>query len=88
MTAPNMITARRFSPALRLKLQVIFAKAWEALAETYRGQAAEFVQRVAAWLPPLLAAICGSSPPTAAAAAPRRWPNTRPAAAMPACAAR
>jgi len=51
MTAPNMIIARRFSPSLRLKLQVIFAKAWEALAETYRGQAAEFVQRVAAWLP-------------------------------------
>lgn len=51
MTTPNVITTRRFSPSLRLKLQVVFAKAWEALAETYRGQATEFVQRVAAWLP-------------------------------------
>jgi hypothetical protein len=51
MTTPAMITTRRFSPSLRLKLEVIFAKAWEALAETYRVQAAEFVHRVSAWLP-------------------------------------
>jgi hypothetical protein len=51
MTTPSIITTRRFSPPLRLKLQVIFAKAWEALAETYRLQAADFVHRVAAWLP-------------------------------------
>lgn len=51
MTTPYMRTPRRFSPALRLKLQVVFAKAWEALAETYRVQAADFVRRVAPWLP-------------------------------------
>jgi hypothetical protein len=43
--------SRRFSPSLRLKLQVVFAKAWEALAETYRIQAAAFVHRDAPWLP-------------------------------------
>ena len=31
MTTPSMITTRRFSPSLRLKLQVVFAKAREAL---------------------------------------------------------
>jgi len=51
MTTPSLITTRRFSPSLRLQLQVVFAKAWEALAETYRLQAAEFVRRVAPWLP-------------------------------------
>jgi hypothetical protein len=51
MTTSTMRTTRRFSPALRLKLQVVFAKAWDALAETYRVQAAEFVRRVGPWLP-------------------------------------
>lgn len=51
MTTPHMRTTRRFSPTLRLKLQVVFAKAWEALAETYYLQAADFVRRVAPWLP-------------------------------------
>jgi hypothetical protein len=50
MTAP-IITTRRFSPSLRLRLQVVFAKASEALAETYRAQGAEFVRRLTAWLP-------------------------------------
>lgn len=51
MTTPSMISTRRFSPTLRLRLQVVFAKAWEALAETYRLQAVEFVRRLAPWLP-------------------------------------
>jgi hypothetical protein len=46
-----MITTRRFSPSLRLKLQLTMAKAWEALAETYRAQAVVFVRRLGPWLP-------------------------------------
>src|SRR5437016_1210145 len=46
MTAPSLITARRFSHPLRLRLQVLFAKAFEALADTYRAQATEFVHRL------------------------------------------
>ena len=46
MAAPSLIAARRFSHPLRLRLQVLFAKAFEALADTYRIQAAEFVRRL------------------------------------------
>jgi hypothetical protein len=46
MTAPSLITARRFSHPLRLRLQILFAKAFEALADTYRVQATEFVRRL------------------------------------------
>ena len=45
MPTPGL-TARRFSPQTRLRLQVLFARAWESLAETYRLQAAEFVRRL------------------------------------------
>jgi hypothetical protein len=45
MTAPSLIAARRFSHPLRLRLQILFAKAFEALADTYRLQATEFVRR-------------------------------------------
>jgi hypothetical protein len=46
MAAPSLIVARRFSHPLRLRLQVLFAKAFESLADTYRTQAVEFVRRL------------------------------------------
>jgi hypothetical protein len=46
MAAPSLIVARRFSHPLRLRLQVLFAKAFESLADTYRIQAVEFVRRL------------------------------------------
>jgi hypothetical protein len=46
MAAPSLITARRFSHPLRLRLEVLFAKAFESLADTYRTQAVEFVRRL------------------------------------------
>ena len=46
MAAPSLISTRRFSAATRLRLQVLFARAWEALADTYQAQAAEFVRRL------------------------------------------
>jgi hypothetical protein len=46
MAAPCLIVARRFSHPLRLRLQVLFAKAFESLADTYRTQAVEFVRRL------------------------------------------
>ena len=46
MAAPSLISTRRFSASTRLRLQVLFARAWEALADTYQLQAAEFVRRL------------------------------------------
>jgi hypothetical protein len=46
MTAPSLMAGRRFSGSTRLRLQLVFAKAFEALAETYQHQAAEFVRRL------------------------------------------
>lgn len=46
MAGPSLITNRRFPVATRLRLQLVFAKASEALAETYQAQAAEFVRRL------------------------------------------
>jgi hypothetical protein len=46
MTAPSLMVGRRFSASTRLRLQLVFAKASEALAETYQLQAAEFVRRL------------------------------------------
>src|ERR671914_1047905 len=46
MTAPNLTSGRRFSATTRLRLQLVFARAVEALAETYQLQAAEFVRRL------------------------------------------
>jgi hypothetical protein len=37
---------KRFSPATQLRVQLVFARALEALAETYQQQAAEFVRRL------------------------------------------
>jgi hypothetical protein len=46
MTAPGLISTRRFSATTRLRLQLAFARALEALADTYQRQAAEFVRRL------------------------------------------
>jgi len=46
MAAPGLIVARRFSHPLRLRLRVLFAKAFESLADTYRTQAVAFVRRL------------------------------------------
>ena len=46
MAAPGLMYARRFSNPLRLRLQVLFARAFEALADTHRGQATAFVLRL------------------------------------------
>src|SRR4051812_8060584 len=46
MAVPGLISTRRFSAATRLRLQLAFARALEALAETYQFQAAEFVRRL------------------------------------------
>ena len=46
MAVPSMVVSRRFSTPNRLRLQLVFARAMEALAETYQFQAAEFVRRL------------------------------------------
>jgi hypothetical protein len=51
MAAPGIMSIRRFSPSTRMRLQVLFARAWEALADTYQVQAAEFVRRLRTQLP-------------------------------------
>ncbi len=51
MAAPGLLSTRRFSASTRFRLQVQFARAWEALADTYHIQAAEFVRRLRAQLP-------------------------------------
>jgi hypothetical protein len=51
MPAPGLIVLRRFSPQTRLRVQVLFARAWESLADTYKTQAADFVRRLRTRLP-------------------------------------
>jgi hypothetical protein len=51
MAGPSLISSRRFSAQTRLRLQLVFARASEALAETYQSQAAEFVRRLKTRLP-------------------------------------
>ena len=46
MTASSMSIGRRFTASTRLRLQLVFARATEALADTYQQQAAEFVRRL------------------------------------------
>jgi len=46
MSGPNLIANRRFPATTKLRLQLVFARASEALAETYQAQAAEFVRRL------------------------------------------
>lgn len=47
MVAPSLITNRRFSPPLRQRLQVAYARAWEALTETHRREALRFIRQLA-----------------------------------------
>src|SRR5688572_10901672 len=51
MTSPNLMGSRRFPLSTKLRLQLVFARASEALAETYQAQAAEFVRRLKSRLP-------------------------------------
>jgi hypothetical protein len=51
MPAPGLLESRRFSTPIRLRLQLVLARAVEALAETYQLQAAEFVRRLKSRLP-------------------------------------
>jgi hypothetical protein len=46
MTVPSLMVGRRFPAPTRLRLQLVFARALEGLAETYQHQAAEFVRRL------------------------------------------
>ena len=46
MAVPALISTRRFSAVTRLRLQLAFARALEALADTYKFEAAEFVRRL------------------------------------------
>jgi hypothetical protein len=46
MTVPSLMVGRRFPTPTRLRLQLVFARALEALANTYQQQAAEFVRRL------------------------------------------
>jgi hypothetical protein len=46
MTATGPMLSRRFPASIRLRLQLVFARALEAVAETYQIQAAEFVRRL------------------------------------------
>jgi hypothetical protein len=41
-----LIGSRRFPASTKMRLQLVFARASEALAETYQAQAAEFVRRL------------------------------------------
>jgi hypothetical protein len=46
MTGPSLIGSRRFAASTKLRLQLVFARASEALADTYQEQASEFVRRL------------------------------------------
>lgn len=50
MAGPSLMINRRFSGVTKMRLQLVFAQASEALAETYQAQAAEFVRRLKARL--------------------------------------
>jgi hypothetical protein len=43
----TLSSVRRLPPALRLRLQVAYARAWEALTDTHQTQAVMFVRRLA-----------------------------------------
>ena len=46
MTGPGLIGNRRLPSSTKLRLQLVYARASEALADTYQAQAAEFVRRL------------------------------------------
>jgi hypothetical protein len=47
----TLSSVRRLPPALKLRLQVAYARAWEALTDTHQTQAAMFVTRLADRMP-------------------------------------
>ena len=51
MFSLTLYSALRLPPLLRLRLQVAYARAWEALTDTHQTQAAMFVTRLADRLP-------------------------------------
>ncbi|HEX2451530.1 MAG TPA: hypothetical protein VHJ69_10325 [Gemmatimonadales bacterium] len=53
MTAPSQMSLRRIPDALRLKVGVAYAQAWEALVDTHARQAVQFVSEFAPRLPVL-----------------------------------
>ncbi|MGH7628057.1 MAG: hypothetical protein ACREOF_01445 [Gemmatimonadales bacterium] len=53
MTAPSQMSLRRIPDALRLKVGVAYAIAWEALVDTHARQAVQFVSEFAPRLPVL-----------------------------------
>ena len=53
MTAPSQMSLRRIPDALRLKVGVAYALAWEALVDTHARQAVQFVSEFAPRLPVL-----------------------------------
>jgi len=53
MTAPSQMSLRHIPDALRLKVGVAYATAWEALVETHARQAVQFVSEFAPRLPVL-----------------------------------
>lgn len=46
MIVPSLFATRRFPDAVRIELQVAYARAWEALAHTHEEQAITFVRRL------------------------------------------
>lgn len=46
MVVPSLIPTRRFPDAVRIDLQVTYARAWEALTQTHEEQAVIFVRRL------------------------------------------
>jgi hypothetical protein len=51
MIVTSLISVRRLSPETRLRLEIQFARAFEALAETHCIQAVEFVRRMRTRMP-------------------------------------
>jgi hypothetical protein len=46
MVAPSLISLRRFTAPVRQRLQVAYARAWEALTDTHCREAIRFVQQL------------------------------------------
>ena len=46
MVAPSSISTRRFPDPVRVELQVVYARAWEALTATHEAQAVAFVRHL------------------------------------------
>lgn len=46
MVAPSLISNRRFDAPVRHRLQVAYARAWEALTDTHRREAIRFIRQL------------------------------------------